>query len=137
MSFVPIIRDYIEVINSLSSNNVQLLEPIQFFKVTGIYILQTLKLGCIYLVTFQWLRDFTLLPINIPNISVSLLNERIFLEIHLLLSFNHRQRPQFHQNIHQILLVFHHHIDIFVGAWCFVKVFLTTNGMENAFFIQF
>jgi len=98
MSFVPIIRDYIEVINSLSSNNVQLLEPIQFFKATGIYIIQTLKLGCIYLVTFQWLRDFTLLPINIPNLSLSLLNERIFLENPETTFFSFLEIPTLKQN---------------------------------------
>lgn len=80
MSFVPIIRDYIEVINNISQNSNGILEPIEFLKETFIYFLKTFQVGLIYLISFQWLHDFTLLPINIPQNSLALLNERLVFE---------------------------------------------------------
>ena len=76
MSFVPVIRDYVEVVNNLSQNTGGFIQPIEFIRETAIYLLKTIQFGLIYVVTLQWIRDFSLLPINIPQISISLFSEK-------------------------------------------------------------
>ena len=80
MSFVPVIRDYVEIVNNLSQNTDGFIQPFEFFKETIFYLLKTVQFSFVYLLTFQWIRDFSLLPINIPQISISLFSENLFLD---------------------------------------------------------
>lgn len=75
MSLVAAIRDYIDFINStcdalpLDGGLPSLLVP------TFKYILESLKYGTLYLVSFQWVRDLVYLPLIVPNLTLSLLRE--------------------------------------------------------------
>ena len=91
MSFVSVTRDYIEF---LSTSNT----PVNTdFQITNKFIIETLfyylKTGFSYLVTFQWVRDFTLLPIILPQASVSILKETFFLETPSKIFFKFLERP--------------------------------------------
>ena len=80
MSFVPAVRDYIELMNSLydSTSTDPNLEII--IRNTVIYLFETIRYFVFYLITFQWFRDFCYLPIITPEISLSLIKEKIFLQ---------------------------------------------------------
>ena len=80
MSFVPAVRDYIELINSLydSTSTDPNLEII--IRNTVIYLFETIRYFVFYLISFQWFRDFCYLPIITPQISLSLIKEKIFLQ---------------------------------------------------------
>lgn len=80
MSFVPVIRDYVEVINTLSQNTGGLIQPIEFIRESAMYLFKTIQFGLVYILTLQWVHDFSLLPINIPQISISLFSENLFLD---------------------------------------------------------
>lgn len=80
MSFVPVIRDYIEVVNTLSQNTGGLIQPVELFQETVLFLAKTLQFGLVYILTFQWIRDFSLLPINIPQISISIFSENLFID---------------------------------------------------------
>ena len=80
MSFVPVIRDYVEVVNTLSQNTGGFIQPIEFIRETAMYLFKTLQFGFVYIITLQWIHDFSLLPINIPQISISLFSENLFLD---------------------------------------------------------
>ena len=100
MSFVPVIRDYIEVINDLSQsvNTNGFIPPGEFVKATFIYILKTAQISLTYLFTFKWISDFTLLPIHIPQLSSSIFSEKLFLENPETSVFGFLEIPSFKQN---------------------------------------
>lgn len=98
MSFVSIIRDYVEFLNHLSESFTGVIPITEFFKESTLYILKTCQYVFIYLITFQWLRDFTLLPISIPEISTSLVREKFFLENPSNVFFSFLEIPAFKQN---------------------------------------
>ena len=98
MSFVPVIRDYVEVVNNLSQNTGGFVQPIEFIRETALYFLKTFQFGLIYVVTFQWIRDFSLLPINIPQISISLFSENLFLDNPETSFFSFLEIPSIKQN---------------------------------------
>lgn len=80
MSFVPAVRDYIELINNLYDStstdpNIEII-----IRNTVIYIFETIRYFIFYLLTFQWFRDFCYLPTITPQISLSLIREKIFLQ---------------------------------------------------------
>ena len=80
MSFVTTIRDYIELVNILSDKFETGIPISIFLKETGLYIVQTLQTIFFYLISLKWLHDFTLLPINVPQLTNSLIREKFFLE---------------------------------------------------------
>ena len=80
MLFVPAVRDYIELINNLYDStstdpNIEII-----IRNTVIYLFETIRYFLFYLLTFQWFRDFCYLPIITPQISLSLIKEKIFLQ---------------------------------------------------------
>lgn len=80
MSFVPAVRDYIELINNLYDStstdpNIEII-----IKNTVIYLFETIRYFAFYLLTFQWFRDLCYLPIITPQISLALIKEKIFLQ---------------------------------------------------------
>lgn len=80
MSFVPAVRDYIGLINNLydSTSTDPSIEII--IRNTIIYLFETIRYFVFYLLTFQWFRDLCYLPIITPQISLSLIKEKIFLQ---------------------------------------------------------
>lgn len=78
MSFIPSIRDYIELLNNVYDSlagdiNVQIVIQQSF-----IYILESIKNIIFYIFTFGWFRDFFYLPILIPKISSLIFKENLF-----------------------------------------------------------
>lgn len=98
MSFIPFIRDYIELLNTVYdsfSNDINLQK---LFQETILYFAQTIKFIFFYLVTFQWFRDIIYLPIIIPEISSSIFKENFFLQSPLENTFNLFEIPIFSSN---------------------------------------
>jgi len=98
MSFITIIRDYVEFLNNLSESFAGTIPIPELLKETSIYILKTFQYIFIYIITFQWIRDFTLLPINIPQINTSILQEKLFLENSSNTFFSFLEVPNITQN---------------------------------------
>lgn len=98
MSFVTTIRDYVELVNNLNDNFKNGIPSFIFLKETFFYILKTLQISFFYIITFQWFHDFTLLPINIPQLTNSILREKFFLEDSLNPLFSFLELPSLRQN---------------------------------------
>lgn len=80
MSLVSSIRDYVEFLNTLSNSLGSEFTSSKFIIETCSYFLKTIQYSLYYIVSLQWLRDFTLLPITIPQISHSIFSENLFLQ---------------------------------------------------------
>jgi len=78
MSFVTSIRDYVETLNTISNAWGQDFTMTRFVSETSLYFLKTLQAGFFYILSFQWIRDFTLLPIVLPKVSTSVIKETFF-----------------------------------------------------------
>lgn len=98
MSFVTSIRDYVETLNTLSQSVGTDLTINQFVSETLLYILKTIKTGLFYILSLQWLRDFTLLPIVLPTVSTSIVKETFFLETPSQVFFDFLEIPDLHEN---------------------------------------
>ena len=98
MSFVTIIRDYVETLNTISESLGQNITPTNFFYETVLYFLKTLQTVFLYIVTFQWIRDFTLLPLVLPQFSAAILKETFVLESPSKIFFEFLEIPDLHQN---------------------------------------
>lgn len=98
MSFVTIIRDYVETLNTISESLGQNLTPTNFFYETVLYFLKTLQTVFLYIVSFQWIRDFTLLPLVLPQFSAAILKETFVLESPSKIFFEFLEIPDLHQN---------------------------------------
>ena len=62
MSFVTITRDYVEFLNNLSDAFSGGIPISEFLKESILYFLKTIQYVFIYIISFQWIRDFSLLP---------------------------------------------------------------------------
>ena len=98
MSFVAVPRDYVEFLNHLSDSFNGIIPISEFCKETFLYLIKTVQYVFLYLFSFQWIRDFTLLPIVIPQISTNLLKEKFFLESSSNIFFNFLDIQTFYQN---------------------------------------
>lgn len=98
MSFVTSIRDYVETLNTITEAWSQDLTMTRFVSETALYLLKTLQAGVLYIVSFQWIRDFTLLPIVLPKMSVSIFKETFFVETPSQVFFDFLEIPDLHQN---------------------------------------
>lgn len=98
MSFVTTIRDYIETLNTITTTLGHDFTMTTFLSETGVYALKTLQNSLLYLVSFQWIRDFTLLPIVLPQFSTSLFKETFVLETPSKVFFDFLEIPDLHQN---------------------------------------
>jgi hypothetical protein len=111
MSFVTTIRDYVEILNYISDipRGVEQLNLPDATKINGEittkvfvetlkYFFTTFQSALIYILSFQWLRDFTLLPIHIPQISSSLFREAFFLESPSSVFFGFLEIPSLREN---------------------------------------
>lgn len=98
MSFVPAIRDYIEMLNnvfdSLSGNiNSQII-----IKETLVYLFVSIKCIFTYLFSFQWLRNVSYFPILVPQLHSSVLNETYFLHNPVSTIFTFLETPKYVNN---------------------------------------
>lgn len=98
MSFIPFIRDYIELLNTLYDSVSTDINIQKIIQETFIYLFQTIKFILLYLVTFQWFRDIISLPIIIPQISNSILKETFFLQTPLENTFTILEIPTYISN---------------------------------------
>jgi len=98
MSFVTTIRDYVETLNNLSDSLGTNITIGNFLSETSLYFFKTFQNIVLYLVSFRWLRDFTLLPIVLPQISASIFKENFVLETPSNVFFNFLEIPDLHQN---------------------------------------
>lgn len=98
MSFVTTIRDYVETLNTISEAWGQDFTLIRFVSETALYLVKTLQAGLFYIISFQWIRDFTLLPIVLPKVSTSVIKETFFLETPSQVFFDFLEIPDLHQN---------------------------------------
>lgn len=98
MSIVSSIRDYVEFLNNLSDSLGNDFTSNKFITETSLYFLKTLQYSVYYILSFQWLRDFTLLPITIPQISKAIFSETFFLENPEKVFFEFLEIPSLNQN---------------------------------------
>lgn len=98
MSFVTASRDYVETLNTISTSLGDNFTLMNFFSETALYVLKTLQSGLLYIVSFQWIRDFSLLPIVLPQFSLNLFKENFFLETPSKVFFEFLEIPDLHQN---------------------------------------
>src|SRR5947209_6465773 len=80
MSFVTAIRDYVELLNTLYDSTAGHINSQVLIQETILFLFTSIKYVFLYLITFQWFRDLSYLPILVPEIYSSLLKENFFLE---------------------------------------------------------
>ncbi len=98
MSFVTSIKDYIDVLNNVydsASGNPSFQE---LFQQSFIYFISVVKTLIVYILSFQWFRDLSYLPILIPQISTKLLTETYFLDTPLANFFTLLETPTYGNN---------------------------------------
>jgi hypothetical protein len=98
MSFVTTIRDYVEVLNTITDSIGNNFTINNFISESFLYIFKTLQFWILYLVSFQWIRDFTLLPIVLPQASSAIFKETFFLETPSKVFFEFLEIPDLNQN---------------------------------------
>lgn len=98
MSIVTIIRDYIEVLNNVYDSVSGNITFLQFIQSSLIFFLESIRLFLMYVLTFQWLRDISYLPIIVPQITVSVIKENYFLENNLGNFFTFLESPVYNNN---------------------------------------
>jgi hypothetical protein len=79
MVFVTAVRDYIDFLNDSFAALGQGVSTPQIVQQTALYLVESCKLALLYLVTFQWLRDFAYLPILIPKFTLLIYKESLVL----------------------------------------------------------
>ena len=98
MSFITIIKDYIDLLNNVYDSLSGDVTLQQLVLQTSSYIFSSIKVLIIYLVSFQWLRDLAYLPILIPQISTTILKENYFLDTPLSNFFTLLETPTYDNN---------------------------------------
>jgi hypothetical protein len=98
MSFVSTIRDYVEVLNNLSNSFAGEVPLSNFLIETFSYFVKTIQYSIIYFFSLQWIHDFTLLPLIVPQISSSIFKETFFLENPSKVFFSFIELTEINQN---------------------------------------
>ena len=98
MSFVSTIRDYVEVLNNLSNSFAGEIPISNFLIETFSYFVKTIQYSIIYFFSLQWIHDFTLLPLIVPQISSSIFKETLFLENPSKVFFSFIELTEINQN---------------------------------------
>ena len=98
MSFVTIIKDYIDLLNNVYDSLSGDVTLQQLILQTSSYAFSSIKVLIIYLISFQWLRDLAYLPILIPQISTTILKENYFLDTPLSNFFTLLETPTYDNN---------------------------------------
>ncbi len=74
MSFVTVIKDYIDLLNNTYSSISNDLTFQELFPQTFFYLFSTLNFLLIYVFSFQWIKDLIYLLVLVPQISSTILN---------------------------------------------------------------
>ena len=80
MSIVSGIKDSLELLNNVYDSVSGELTIFKLIQEIFVYMLVNLKNILYYFLSFQWIRDFSFLPVIIPQISFSILKENFFIE---------------------------------------------------------
>jgi hypothetical protein len=80
MSLVTSIKDSIEILNNFYDSNFENLNTVELVSQLVLIIFANIRSVFIYILTFQWFRDFSYLPILVPNGISSILQENFVLE---------------------------------------------------------
>lgn len=98
MSFVTIIKDYIDSLNNVYDSLSGDFTSQQLIQQTFLYLFSSIKVLIVYLISFEWLRDLTYLPILVPQISTTILKENYFLDSPLSNFFTLLETPTYDNN---------------------------------------
>lgn len=98
MSFVTVIKDYIDLLNNTYSSISNDLTFQELFPQTFFYLFSTLKFLLIYVFSFQWIKDLIYLPVLVPQISSTILKENYFLDTPLSNFFTLLEIPSYENN---------------------------------------
>ena len=98
MSFVTIIKDYIDSLNNVYDSLSGDFTSQQLIQQTFLYLFSSIKVLTVYLISFEWLRDLTYLPILVPQISTTILKENYFLDSPLSNFFTLLETPTYDNN---------------------------------------
>lgn len=79
MAFVTAVRDYIDFLNSSFDAFGAGMSMPQIIQQTALYVVESCRIALFYIVTLQWLRDFTYLPIIIPKYTARIYQEALVL----------------------------------------------------------
>lgn len=98
MSFVTVIKDYIDLLNNTYSSISSDLNFQELIQQTFFYLFSSFKFLLIYFLSFQWIRDLVYLPILVPQISSTILKENYFLDTPLSNFFTLLEIPSYESN---------------------------------------
>ena len=98
MSFVPAIRDYIEMLNNVYLSLSGDINSQTIVKETFVYFFVSIKCILTYFFSFQWLRNIEYFPILVPQLHFSVLNETYFLQNPVSTIFTFLETPTYGDN---------------------------------------
>lgn len=98
MSFVPAIRDYIEMLNNVYDSLSGDINSQTIVKETFVYLFVSIKCILTYFFSFQWLRNIEYFPILVPQLHFSVLNETYFLQNPVSTIFTFLETPTYGDN---------------------------------------
>ncbi len=98
MSFVPAIRDYIEMLNNVFDSLSGDINSQVIVKETLVYLFVSIKCILTYIFSFQWLRNVSYFPILVPQLHSSVLNETYFLHNPVSTIFTFLETPTYGNN---------------------------------------
>ena len=98
MSFVPAIRDYIEMLNNVYDSLSGDINSQTIIKETLVYVFVSIKCILTYFFSFQWLRNISYFPILVPQLHFSVLNETYFLQNPVYTIFTFLETPTYGDN---------------------------------------
>jgi len=79
MFLTTVIKDYLDSIGDLQYTWETKDSLIQLFPLMMKFLFSSLKTIIVYLISFQWLRDFVYLPVVLPNLADQAINERFII----------------------------------------------------------
>nr|YP_009367776.1 hypothetical chloroplast RF1 [Neodangemannia microcystis]ARK14797.1 hypothetical chloroplast RF1 [Neodangemannia microcystis] len=80
MFFVSAVKDYLEILTNLSNNLISDLDLQTLVQTTFLYLITSTKFFFTYLISFEWFRNFSYLPIISPELSKEILRENFVLD---------------------------------------------------------
>ena len=98
MSFVPAIRDYIEMLNNVYDSLSGDINSQTIIKETVVYLFVSIKCILTYFFSFQWLRNISYFPIIVPQLHLSVLNETYILQNPVSAIFTFLETPTYVDN---------------------------------------
>ena len=96
--FINAVKDYLEFLNNLyASFSTEVSLPI-LVQQSFFFILTSIKFIIVYIISFQWARDFSQFPLILPKINSALLSENLILESFSPNIFSFLQPPFYDNN---------------------------------------